>query len=438
MLLRLFISISFALFFSGIVFGQGYGAVVADSVTRKPLPSASIFDLRGRAVGICGSDGVIPYIPASSYPITVRYLGFKEKVVRSANSDTIFLEDNFTELPEVIVQSRKHKVLHMLAYIREYSTLSTYTDTVFLFREKMVDYMLTPDKKVRFNGWSVPRILKCKSYYHFTNDQGLDSISDESNYHFSWSDWVGVAPASVLPDALKKVDCGSDTVKGRYRATEFWTKNKDRVNVAIDVLEDTTSRKWVANLKGFFRGGLDFEKFTVRFNYDNVDGDTLSPMDLSGYSYNIESRGRGHSMFMFNSVYEPFFVSTYAEVYILDKEYISVKEAKKWDRYKFNKEGIEIIEAPEAPDLQPEILALVERVENIDKYGVRLGVTPDHRLAGGKTPARNFSIAYRALDMLKQLTGISHIRTQRKFNNNWRNFTKEQIKKNNSRHKEND
>ena len=62
-----------------------------------------------------------------------------------------------------MVESRQQKVMHMLAYVREYSTLTTYTDTVFLFREKMVDFMLNTDPKVKFQGWSYPRILKSSS-----------------------------------------------------------------------------------------------------------------------------------------------------------------------------------------------------------------------------------------------------------------------------------
>lgn len=409
--------------------------VVADSLTRMALPSASIFDSRGNVIGICNTDGSLPRVSESSYPIIVRYLGYKERVVEYTETDTVFMQEDMTELPEVVVQSGNHKVLHMLAYIREYSTLSTYTDTVFLFREKMVDYMLTPDAKMRFKGWSAPRVLKSKSYYRFTDSFGIDSVSDQSNYHFSWSDWIGVAPSMSVPPKLMGVACGSDTVFGKYRPTELWTKNTDKVTVDVDVIEDTTSRKWVANLKGFFHDGLDFENFKLRFNYDNIVGDTVSPMDLSGYSYNIESNGRGHGMFMFNRVNEPFFVSTYAEVYMLDKEFITVKEAKKWDKFKFNMADFDIIEPLDAPELQPAILSLIDRVGNVDKEGVRIGVIPDHRLAGRKTPNRNFSIAYRALDLLKQLTGITYIRTNRNLKHNWREFTKEQIKTNNRRQK---
>ena len=89
-----------------------------------------------------------------------------------------------TELPEMVVESGKRRVLHMLAYVREYSTLSSYGDTVLLFREKMVDYMFVPDKKMRFKGWTIPRILKTKSYYRFTDGQGLDSVSDYCGRYF--------------------------------------------------------------------------------------------------------------------------------------------------------------------------------------------------------------------------------------------------------------
>ncbi len=104
-------------------------------------------------------------------------MGYEERNIPVATTDTIFMKEQILELPEFVVESREHRVLHMLAYVREYSTLSTYSDTIFMFREKMVDYMLPSDNKVRFNGWNNPRILTSKSYYRFTNSLGLDSVA---------------------------------------------------------------------------------------------------------------------------------------------------------------------------------------------------------------------------------------------------------------------
>ena len=418
------------LFFCSIysVEGQTRNAVVVDSVARTPLSSASVFDRQGNTIGISDVRGRLPSISSGSYPITIRYLGFQEKVVPFAGADTIFLQENMPELPEIVVESRQYKVLHMLAYVREYSTLTTYADTVFLFREKMVDYMLPTEEKMKFKGWSIPRILTSKSYYRFTNSQGLDSVSNVSNHHFSWSDWVGVAPSAKLPDALRNTECGADTLRGRYSPTEIWTKNNGRVIADVNVLADTTSRKWVPNLMSFFRKNLDFENFRVRFNYDNIADDSIPPSDLTGYSFNIESNGRGRDMFRFNMVNEPFFVSTYAEVYMLDKEYITVKEAKKWSRQKFDTGEIGIYEPPEAPELQPLIQELVSRVNNINIDKVRLDIEPDQNLVSKNYGKKgNFNIERRVLNLLKGVTGISRYKMNRNLNRRWDEIKEERM-----------
>lgn len=421
----------FAIFHVG---GAVRKAVVADSLTRKPLPSASIFDRQGNFVGVSHTDGRLPFIPASNYPVTLRYVGFREKTVPDFDADTIFLQENAVELPEILVASNRHRVMHILGYVREYSTMTTYTDTVFLFREKMVDYMLTPDKKVRFKGWSSPRILACRSYYRFTNEYGLDSVSDVSHHHFSWSDWIGLAPVVKMPGTVRNMESGTDTLRGRYAPAEIWTKNDDRVMVDVDVLADTVCRKkWIPMLSGFFRDGLDFGNFRVRFVYDKTDGDCVSPLDLTGYSFDMESKGRGHEMFRFNRINEPFFVSTYAEVYIMDKEYITVKEAKKWERRRFSVDDIGIYEPMQAPELQPSIRELVDRVNNINQGTIRLAQAPDRRLVGRHTGGRNFKVGRRALSMLKQLTGITLLKSHRNFDNRWDKFRDEQKQKNDNR-----
>ena len=407
-----------------------FNVVVVDSITRIPLPNASIYDRNGVAIGMSNNKGVLPKLSKDSYPITIRYLGFQEKTVIEESPDTISLFENVSELPEVVVESRRHRVLHILAYVREYSTLTTYTDSVFLFREKMVDYMLPTDEKSKFKGWSTPRILTCKSYYRFTNENGLDSVSDASHYHFSWSDWIGLAPKVSLPTKLRNTKAATDTLHGKYSPTEIWNRINGRLTINIDVLADTTSRKWVPNIAGFFRQNLDFDKFKVTYNYNNIVGDTVTILDLTGYSFDIESRGRGHEMFRFNKLNEPFFVSTTAEVYILDQEFISVKEAKKWDKRDFDIDEIGILEPMEAPDLSSSIFSLIDRVNRIDKDSIRLDLQPDHRMISNNLGRKNFKIGRRALFLLKQVTGVTLYKSHKNLNKNWDSFRKGQIKKN--------
>ncbi len=412
---------------------KAYDIVVADSATHIPLPNASIYDNNGNAIAMSNHKGILPKIAPKRYPITIRYIGFNEKKILSQPRDTIFLSEGFSELPEVVVASQSHRVLHILAYVREYSTLSSYTDTVFLFREKMVDYMLPSHPKVKFNGWSTPRILACKSYYRFTDANGLDSVSDTNNHHFSWADWIGIPPGATLPLKLWNRKTGTDTIYGKYTPAEIWTREKDDVSVRINVLADRMSRKWVPNLSGFFSNGLDFESANATFNYTNVLGDTVSPLDLAGYSFYINSKGRGRNMFKFNRKDEPFYVSTNAEVYILDKEYITVNEAKKWDKRNFDADAIGIYEPLDAPALSLSTRQLVDRVNNLDQNSVRLNFGSDKLLTYNDNRGKNFKIGNRALLLLKQATGITAYKSRKNLKDNWKEFRKDQVHKNNSR-----
>lgn len=430
-LLRLFFLIAVVALFSSEIEGKDNGVVVVDSLTRAPLSNASVFDNKGHFIGMSRNGGKITCASSSDYPITVRYLGYYEKTIESADIDSVFLRENIAQLPEVVIEGKQKRILHILAYVREHSTLSSYTDTVTMFREKNIDYMLPADSKTKFKGWKYPRVISSSSYYRFTNSDGLDSVSNQCNYHFSWSDWIGVIPQMPIPSNLIASEIASDTVFGKYSPTEVWNRNKDRISVDINVLADTSSQKWVPMISSFFRKeDTEFEQFRLHVNYDNIPGNEVTPLDLTGFSFNIDSRGRGHGMFMFNKYDQPFFVTTYTEVYILDKEYITVKEARKWHERKFKSEDIPILEPTEAPELQPSTLALIDRVNNVNTDIVRLSVEPDQRLVSPYVSKTSDNIGKRMLTLLKQLTGISSYQSRRNLNRRLNDFHKSYRKQN--------
>lgn len=416
---------------------EAYGIIIADSLTRTPLPNASVLDKNGKMIGVTNIKGKVPRVKSGNFPLTVKYLGFEDAEIPYADIDTVFMQEDISELPEVLIETKNHKLLHILAFVREYSELSSYTDSVYLFREKMVDFILNPDPKSRFKGWTNPRTLTSTSYYRFTNAEGLDSVSDECNYHFSWSDWIGIAPTRSLPARLKDAKSCVDTIMGKYSPAEIWTKDKDVVDVSVNVLADPSKREWVPNLTGFFKKNLDFEEFRINYSYDNVLGDSVTPLNLSGYSFDIESKGRGHNMFRFNKRDQPFFVSTKAEVYILDKEYITFREAKKWETRKFDIDKIGIYEPMDAPPLSEATLQLIARVNEVNKDQVKLDTDPDRRFVSNNIRGRNFKIGRRALLMLKQTTGISYFKSRHNSKKQWNEFKREQVKRNKQYYLEN-
>lgn len=346
-----------------------------------------------------------PLSGASSCPGTIPHDEYNEKEMTDDSSVTVTFSETVSELPEVIVESRKYPLFHLLAYVREYSTLTTYSDTIFLFREKMVDYMIPLQEKVNFKGWSIPRILSSKSYYRFTNQAGLDSVSDECNYHFSWSDWVGLPPRVMMPRSLRDKDVYTDTLKGKYSPVEIWSKVNDAVDIHVNLLADTIGRKWLPNMSGFYDRGVDFDRFKVSYNYRNILGGEMSARDLESYSYSIESTGRGRNMFRFNRKDEPYYVSTDAEIYIIDKEYVTVKEANKWDKRNFDLDEIGIYVAPEAPPLPSHINELMASVDGIDKKEIRLRLKPDKRIGNSKGHP-NITMGQKALSFIKKILKI--------------------------------
>lgn len=324
-----------------------------------------------------------------------------------------------TELPEVLVESQQRNMLHVLAYVREFSTLTTFSDTVTLFREKTVDFML-PGSKTKYRGWKIPRVLKSESYYRFTDANGLDSVSDTSRHHFSWSDWMGLPPIVKIPESFMAHSSHTDTIFGKFSPTEIWTKNKDLFSIELNVLADTLTRKWVPTLKSFFTDErIEFEDFKMKFDYANVLGKMLTQRDLLRYTFHVDSRGRGHSMFRFNRRDEDFFATTDGEVYMLDMEYITEKEARKWGKGKYDRDQLEILCPLDAPPLSKDVLALIDRVEHIDKNLVRLDFVPDKRMMRKE---RNRSKAGEALRYLKNILGISDLNAGRTREKNWRNF----------------
>ncbi len=324
-----------------------------------------------------------------------------------------------TELPEVLVESQQRNMLHVLAYVREYSTLTTYSDTVTLFREKMVDFML-PGSKTKYNGWKIPRVLKSESYYRFTDDNGLDSVSDVSRHHFSWSDWMGLPPIVKIPESFMAQISHTDTIFGKYSPTEIWTKNEDLFSIGLNVLADTLTRKWVPTLKSFFSDErIEFEDFKMKLDYGNVLGKLLTQRDLQKYTFHVDSKGRGHSMFRFNRHDEDFFATTDGEVYMLDMEYITEKEARKWGKGKYDHDQLEILYPLDAPPLSEDVLALIDRVRHIDKNIARLDFVPDKRMMRME---RNRSKAGEALRYLKNILGISDLNAGRTHERKWKNF----------------
>lgn len=308
------------------------------------------------------------------------------------------------QLEEVTVTSHKRSVLHTIGYVREFSELTTYGDTVFMFREKWVDFMTPGAATKNYMGWHLPRILSSKSYYRFTNSAGLDSVSDSFSHHFSWSDWVRIPSRIRIPKSILDETEATDTVFGRNRPTEIWRCYADGIDLSVNVLAAPESRRWVSGLDDFFARGVDFERFDVRYLFKAVNGETIWENNLEAMTFNIESNGRGMNIFRVNRLSEPYSIKTYAELYVADREQVSVSEARKRERNRPEFAYLESLKPYEIGNLDPKVLALIERVEGIDHNALRMQFKPDENLVG--LSLKPLSRKDRILNRLRGLVGL--------------------------------
>lgn len=375
-------ALSLLLFACQAFSGHARGTVAVDSLTGNPVPKASVFDKKGNLIGVCSDNGLLPPVPASAYPLTISSMGYAPASVGSLSLDTVVLRGTEYELPEVLVESKKHQVLHMIGYVREYSTLTTYSDTVMLFREKTVDFMVPVGREKRCRGWTRPRVLASRSFYRFSNSEGLDSVSGHFGGYFSWADWIDISGGSEMPETLKGQERAEATAGGRHGPAAVWRRNGDDISLEIDILADERNARWAPGLYGFVKNGLDIRRMNLKYLFSGVGSDTILADDIACMSFSIESNGRGRNLNLFFRTSDPVYVDTYAEIYMTDKEYISVPEAKRWEKALPRNGGIGFFPPPDAPELQPAIRSIVERVEAIDYSALRLNEKPDSRYAG--------------------------------------------------------
>lgn len=315
----------------------------------------------------------------------------------------ISLSKKQIELPEVVVSGKR--VLHIVGYVREYSTLASLKDTVVLFREKLVDFVV-PDKNMKFRGWLNPRIMSSKSYYRFTDGNGTDSVSSEYSHHFSWSDWIGIVKPDTMPARLRAVHAGTDTLKAKYGYSKVWNKDGEYATLEIDVLSDTMNRRLFPMIKRYVDDdNMDFRNLYVRGTFDMSETDVAGPDNLTRMSFSIYSRGRQYDRLSLRQSKDHGYVDTRCDMYVLDREYITVKEAKKWQSRILGWDDVRQYLSDVIPPRDAEIENLIARVDAVDKDAIRLNEQPDQRLVSkfvlsGKN---NFTILNRLKFMAKAL-----------------------------------
>lgn len=321
-------------------------------------------------------------------------------------------KEKATVLPTLVVKPRKYKMLHLIGYVREYSTMSTYYDTVQLFREKTVDFMIPAAKDAK-GGWLRPRLLASRSFYRFANYEGLDSVSDRFREHFSWSDWAELFRRTEIPLSIRTAETAgaADTIRSDSKVSAVWRRtDDDSMTLDVDMLADRSNRQWMPAFAGLLDGGDDteFRRLMLKYYFTDIDSKVISPQNLTRFDIDVRSGGRGRSMRHIFHTSDTIYVDTHAEFYITDREYLNGREAGRWEKHPPKSHDIGIHAPADAPAITAFYADIVARVDNIDHDRLRIEAETDKLLIGPRYNnllKKNYGPVRQLWEAVKKLPG---------------------------------
>lgn len=336
---------------------------LVDAETKAPLPLASITDRSGNVVGMTDKTGVIPALTKVSYPITFNYMGYASLQVQEPAEDDVKMIQQDYELPEIVIIPGARPLLHLTGYMREVTSVLSSSDSVTLFKESVVDF-LVPVEKSKVKGWNKARELASRTYVRMTNSSGLDSISTGHEYEYMlWGNSHSMIPsATKIPDIIKDTDVACDTVMGKYYPKIIWWKNGDITRWHGDALaneKNHVTSPWPLKLLGLT---TDFTEISKNYVFNTPDRDFIRPTDLKQVSMTIDMLAKGK---LFKKTFDsssPVNVRTYVELYLTDREFLTENEGKGLKKEILSIEPSDIVPPTNANPLHPAIRRTVERV----------------------------------------------------------------------------
>ncbi len=359
------ISIITALILSSTTFDADAFRLI-DASTNAPLPLASITDRSGNVVGMTDKLGVIPELQKGRYPITFNYMGYASLQIQKPAEDDVKMIQRDYELPEIVIIPGSRPLLHLTGYMREITSVLSSSDSVTLFKESVVDF-LVPVEKTKVKGWNKARELASKTYVRMSNSSGLDSVSTNHEYEFIlWGNRKGLIPsAAKIPDKIKGTDVACDTIMGKYYPKIIWLKNGDVIRWYGDALANEKNHittPWALKLFGLT---TDVTEISENYVFDTPDGGFIRPTDLRQVSVTIDMLAKGK---LFKKTFDsssPVNVRTYMELYLTDREFLSEEEGKSLKKEIPIIESSDILAPTNANPLHPAIIRTVERVNSL-------------------------------------------------------------------------
>lgn len=341
---------------------------VVDAVDHTPISAASIFDASGNIVGLTLLNGDFPDVPKSSYPITIRCIGYNQLIVDTDDDKIWEMTPTVYELDELVVVPVKRNVLKQTFYVREYFSLNNEKDSVTYFLEYMAHRFVPTTKDAKFGGNTSLRIINSCCY---------------SRHKVGEKDSVSVDYQSKFPSLLSVFDLNDEPVdvaeslkkqSGPNRLYQKTSKSGISLIQKQNAQTFTTIEDFLAEKKNHRVSPLplkllgmtmDINQLFMTHTYRANDSCVYLPKDLIEASFVMEADGIGKYLRKSLNSKKPIVIRSMLELYLVDSEYLSQKEAKQ--EYNDKEAGLMFTIPSTVPPLNVATQKLVERAEKESK-----------------------------------------------------------------------
>ena len=338
---------------------------LTDAVDKTPVSIASILDAAGNVVGFTLSDGTFTDIPASSYPVTIRCIGYEQLVIETPQKGTYGIMPVFYELDEVVVVPVERNILKQTFYVREYFSLNTQTDTVTYFLEHMARRFIPAAEKVKYSGSRSLRVLGSRAYARH-KIFGEDSVASDSKPMFpSMMALVDFYEEEVaVPESFKEQsgDVRYYEEKGKSGMSLIQKQNAHTFTVIEDVLADEKDHcisPWALKVMGLtIKIGQLYTTHVYRVN----DKGIYRPKDLIECSTVMEADGSGKFIRKSLKSDKPVEMRCMVEAYLVDSNCLTKEEAQAEAKQKPS--DVEFVIPSTVPPLNKATRQIVERAKS--------------------------------------------------------------------------
>lgn len=346
----------------------GKPIIVIDSNDSSPIEGATVISGRGIIMGITDAKGSINVEPTKDFPLEIRSIGFEPSSIMQYK-DTICLSPASYELSEIKIVPGERPINKVTCYIREYSSSTTQNDTIQYYADYMYVGYLAEQKVKGFKKGDEKLFLRnARRYARLSNSEGLDSVTVPSSYDdlSIWMSYKGMLlgiPKSSFEEPEKiKNGASSDTIMGKYSVSELIKKNADLYTTNRDILGDYKDHKWSPWFAKVVGLTFEIDKLQRTYGYKTNPDGKYSFSDFIYGSGTMHGIGKGKLFKHFLHQKSDMNLDGYAELYIIDVEYLTVDEYKEDKKEAKEQKEIPFQEPKNLQPLPPSVLSIIERV----------------------------------------------------------------------------